>query len=88
MQVPRIRVWMRLASRDLTAVLSVWALLTPNRVFPAKFSMKAKCARTEVLAALLRATAGATPRAHRPSKEAAVLVASSVGQSLSTMEWT
>lgn len=30
-------VWMRVASRNLIAVLRVWALLTPNRVFPAKF---------------------------------------------------
>jgi hypothetical protein len=34
-------VWMRVASRNLIAVLSVWALPTPSRVLTAKFSIGA-----------------------------------------------
>ena len=47
----QMRVWMRVASRNLIAVLSVWALLTPSRVLPANFSMKASSALTAALAA-------------------------------------
>ena len=44
-------VWRRVASPNLIAVLRVWALLTPSRVLPANFSMKASSALTAALAA-------------------------------------
>jgi hypothetical protein len=64
-------VWMRVASPNLMAALSVQALLTPTRVLPAKFSFPT------------RLTAGATRNA---GKKAPVLVVSSVRQSMLTME--
>jgi len=88
MQVPQMPVWMRVGSRNLIAVLSARALLTPSRVLPAKFSILARCALAlparpfaPLPFASRVATAGATPSAHRPSKEAAVLVVLSVGRS-------
>ena len=76
-----MQVWMRVASRNLIAVLSVWALPTPSRVLPANFSILARSAPALLRKSLAsrRATAGATRYAN---KIAPVLVVSSVRRSI------
>ena len=71
---------MRVASPNLIAVLSVWALLTPSRVLPAKFSITARRALAFTTLHLAPCASGwATAGAIRDAgKETPVLVVSSV----------